>query len=187
MDKRISLQQYRNIDLGIMAVVLLITQVLISLATNVWFKWEMYVVSPVAVITALVMMRWGPWAGIHAVLGGLVYTVMAGGNWQHYLIFGLGNLLSLLALLMLKLFGKERVRTSVTLTLVFAFCVQMCMLLGRALVALVLGYGPAECLAFITTDLLNVLFTMVILWIARRVDGLYEDQKHYLLRIQEEK
>ncbi len=187
MDKKISLQQYRSIDLGIMAVLLLITQVLISLAANVWFKWEMYIVSPVAVVTALVMMRWGPWAGLHAVLGGLVYTLMASGTWQHYLIFGLGNLLSLLAMLLLKVFGKEKVRGSVLLTLVFAFSVQMCMLLGRALVALVLGCSLPECLAFITTDLLSVLFTMVILWIARRVDGLYEDQKHYLLRIQEEK
>ena len=28
---------------------------------------------------------------------------------------------------------------------------------------------------------------MVIVWIARRLDGIFEDQKKYLLRVQEEK
>ena len=28
-----------------------------------------------------------------------------------------------------------------------------------------------------------LLFTGVILWIARRLDGIFENQKHYLLRI----
>ena len=41
------------------------------------------------------------------------------------------------------------------------------------------------CIGFITTDALSGFFTAVILWIARRQDGLFEDQKHYLLRIQE--
>ncbi len=187
MNKQISFQQYRTIDLGIMAVLLVITQVLISVAANVWFKWEMYIVSPVAVVTALVMMRWGVWAGIHAALGGIVYTLMAGGGWQHYLIFGLGNLLSLLALVLFKIFGKEKLRASALLTVLFALCTQLFMLCGRALMAMALGYTPAQALGFITTDLLSVLFTAVIIWIARRIDGLFEDQKHYLLRIQEEK
>ena len=47
--------------------------------------------------------------------------------------------------------------------------------------------GPADgVLGFFTTDALSILFTLVILWIARRLDGVYEDQKHYLLRIQKE-
>ena len=31
-----------------------------------------------------------------------------------------------------------------------------------------------------------ILFTLVIIWIVRRVEGLFEDQKHYLLRIAQE-
>ena len=38
-------------------------------------------------------------------------------------------------------------------------------------------------LGFFTTDSLSLLFTFVIIWIARKLDGVYEDQKHYLLRI----
>ncbi len=32
-----------------------------------------------------------------------------------------------------------------------------------------------------------ILFTLVITWIVRRLDGVFEDQKHYLLRLQEER
>ncbi len=186
MNKQISFQQYRTIDLAIMAVLLTVTQVLITVASTSWFRWELYVVSPVAVITAIVMMRWGFWAGLHAVLGGVVFAAASGGNLEHLAIFGIGNLLSLLAMVMIRFMGKERIRGSAFWTVSFALLVQLTMLLGRAVVAAVLGHSFAECLAFITTDLLSALFTCVILWVARRVDGLFEDQKHYLLRIQEE-
>ncbi len=187
MERQISFGQYRTIDLTILAVVLTVTQALICVASNVWFKWELYVVSPVAVITALVMMRWGPWAAIHAVLGGVVFTLASGGNYQHILIYSIGNLAGLGGLLFFKWFTKEGVRTSSFLAVTFALAVQVLMLLGRALMALVMGHSVWASLGFITTDLLSVLFTCILIWICRRVDGLFEDQKHYLLRIQEEK
>ncbi len=187
MNKQISFAQYRAIDLTIMAILLTVTQALICVASNVWFKWELYVVSPVAVITALVMMRWGPWAAIHAALGGVVFTVASDGSLQHCFIYGIGNLLGLGGLLFFRWFTKERVRTSSFLAVSFALTVQLLMLLGRAVVALVAGHSFWACLGFITTDLLSVLFTGILIWISRRMDGLFEDQKHYLLRIQEEK
>ncbi len=187
MDRQISFQQYRGIDLFIMAVLLTVTQVLISLSASIWFKWELYIVSPVAIVTTLVMMRWGIWAGLHALLGGVVFTVSSGGQLQHYIIYSIGNLACLSCLLYFKALGKEKIRLSAFWTVVFALSVQLTMLLGRALVALVMGHSPAECLGFITTDLLSALFTAIVAWIARRSDGLFEDQKHYLLRIQEEK
>ncbi len=187
MNKQISFQQYRGIDLTIMGLLLVVTQGLISVSANSWFKWELYIVSPVAVVTTLVMMRWGPWAVIHAALGGVVFTFCSGGSWQHYLIYGMGNLLSMVCLLYFKAFGKEKLRTNAFWAVVFALSVQLSMLLGRALMAFLLGHSFGECLGFITTDLLSALFTGIVAWIARRVDGLFEDQKHYLLRIQEEK
>ena len=79
-------------------------------------------------------------------------------------------------------FGKERVRTG-HLSLIFPLLVQVLMYAGRALIALLLGAGPADVVGFFTTDSLSLLFTFVIIWIARKLDGVYEDQKHYLLRI----
>lgn len=186
MNHQISFKQYRTIDLTILTVVLAISQILIHYAASAWFPGEPYVVSPVGIIAALVMMRWGVWAAVQLVLGGMLFTALSGGGWQHYVIYMVGNLAGLAGLLMFRIYDKERVRQSAALTVIFAFCVQLLMLLGRAGVASLLGFGAGACLGFITTDILSGLFTVVIVWCIRRVEGLFEDQKHYLLRIQSE-
>ena len=56
------------------------------------------------------------------------------------------------------------------------------MQLGRALIALCLGHGKAF-LLFFTTDVLSCVFCAVAMWIARRLDGVLEEQKHYLARV----
>ncbi len=186
MKQQITVSQYRNIDLTILAVVLAVTQTLIHFAVSSWFPQELYVASPVAIMVALVMMRWGPWAAIHAVLGGLIYAALCGGTAQHYLIFGAGNAFSMLALIALKKPGKEKIRRNPVYTLLFGFAVQALMLLGRAAVAGLLGFEKSALLGFITTDALSILLTMVALWGIRSVDGLFEDQIQYLLRINRE-
>ena len=54
---------------------------------------------------------------------------------------------------------------------------------GRALIALMTGTPPAGLLLFVTADSITYVFTLVIVWIASRLDGILEDQKHYLERI----
>ena len=187
MNKQISLAQYRTIDLTILAVVLAVTQVLTLVAASLWFPDQLYIVSPVAAVVTLVLMRWGIWAAIHAIFGGIVFTFASGGTAEHYLIYCAGNLFSMLVLVLFKLLGKENIRQSGFLSLLTAFMVQLFMLLGRAAVAALVGHSLDACLGFITTDFLSVLFTLVVVWIARKADGLFEDQKHYLLRVQRER
>ena len=186
MRRNITLQQYRNIDLLILLVLQSVSQAIIYKASTVWFADQLYVVSPVAAVTALVMMRWSGFGAIHAVTGGVLYALIAGGSWQQVLIYGGGNLLAAAALFPLKLLGKERIRGDALMTILFALCVQVLMQLGRGGIAAVLGYPGDICLGFITTDVLSGLFSMVILWCVRRIDGLFEDQKEYLLRLQHE-
>lgn len=154
MNQQISFSQYRTIDLSILAVVLAVSQSLITLASSLWFPDQLYVVSPVAGVVGLGMMRWGGWAAVHAVLGGILFTALSHGTAQHFIIYGVGNLLSMLALVLFKIFGKERIRKDALLTLAFALRVQVLMQMGRAGIALVLGTPPAACLGFITTDIL---------------------------------
>ena len=187
MKRQISFQQYRNIDLIILLVILAVCQLLTHLAVSFWFPEQLYVVSPIAGLTAVVMMRWSGFAAIHAVLGGLLFAVLSGGTWQQILIYAVGNLAALLMLLMLKRLGKERVRSSGFLSLMFGLGVQALMWLGRAGMAALFGNEPAACLSFITTDILSGLFTLLIVWVVRRIDGLFEDQKHYLLRMERER
>ena len=186
MNRQISFGQYRAIDLTILSVVLAVCQFLTHLASSFWFPEQLYVVSPVAGMTALVMMRWSAWAAIPAGLGGMLFVWMSGGSLQQMLIYVIGNLVSLAALLLFKLFGKERVRKDSFLAVTFAIAVQLLMQLGRAAMGFLFGFPTAAIIGFITTDILSILFTVFIVWTVRRIEGLFEDQKSYLLRIQRE-
>lgn len=187
MSQRISFAKYRAVDLATLAALMALSQTLIYLASSQWFPDQLYVVSPVAAIVTIVMMRWGVFSAIHAVLGGAVFAALSGGTWQHFLIYCAGNALSLLMLLLFRAFGKEKIRIDTVWSLAFALGVQALMQLGRAGIAAALGNGLDVCLGFITTDILSEIFTVFIVWIVRRIDGLFEDQKQYLLRIQSER
>jgi hypothetical protein len=162
-----------------------VSQVAIHLAVSFWRADQTgYIVSPVAAMVALVMMRWSLWSILPALLGGAILSMLSGGTGEQTLIYTVGNLLSVLAYLLLKLAGKERIRSNAVMSLTFAALVQLLMQFGRAGVAAILGHSLQACWDFITTDAMSILFTLVIIWIVRRVEGLFEDQKHYLLRIQ---
>ena len=186
MNRHMTLKQYRRLDLFLFAVMLIISESLIVNAAIRWFPDQLYTVSVSAAITAIVMMRWGVRAAVHAVLGGLVYCFWAGGSPKQFLIYGIGNLFGLASLLMFRLWGKDRIRENVLLTLLFAVCTQLFMQIGRACVSFLRGAPIESGLHFITTDALSGLFTMVIVWIASRLDGVFEDQISYLLRVQKE-
>lgn len=42
-------------------------------------------------------------------------------------------------------------------------------------------------LAFFTTDCLSLVFAVVVVLISRRIDGLFEDQRAYLIRTESER
>ena len=186
MNRRRSWKEYRAIDLSIMALMLAVFEFLIINAASFWFPDQLYTVSLAAAVTSIVYMRWGVWGGIHAAEAGFVYSFFAGGTPEQFAIYCVGNLFSLLAVILLQTVGKEKVRTG-KLSLVFPMLVQLLMHLGRGVTALVFGASFGSLAAFIAADSLSYIFTFVIIWIARKLDGVYEDQKHYLLRISTER
>ncbi len=193
MKRQLTLQEYRAIDLVLFALMLAIFEFIIIRVGNIsFFRNQLFTASLAGGIVSIVYMRWGWWGGIHAALvGGLycLYCAMAGKDvsTQTYLIYILGNLISLAAVPALKKLGPERVRQGKLSAMLFPLAVILLMQGGRAAVSMLLGSTPGEALGFITTDSLSILFTLVIVWIAKRLDGVYEDQKHYLLRLQEER
>ena len=108
MKQHISFRQYRWIDLTILLAVLAVSQYLIHHACTFWYPEQLYVVSPVAAVTTLVMMRWNGYAAIHALCGGLLFVALAEGEGRQYLVYGLGNLACLGALLAIALVGSFR-------------------------------------------------------------------------------
>ena len=180
------LSKYRMIDLTLFAVMLCVFESVLVTASTRWFPNEPYTVSVTAAITAIVMMRWGPWAVLHALLGGIAFCYASGAAPWQYLIYCGGNLFSLAALLLKRRMGEEAIRTDALKTLLFGLCVWALMETGRALLSLLMGTALPAALGFFTTDAVTLLFTLVIVWIVRRLDGVWEDQHHYLLRLREE-
>ncbi len=187
MQRQISLAQYRSIDLFFLTALLGISEAVIYFFAGDDAAKQLLTVSTAGCVVTLVMMRWSAWAAVPAVLGGVLYVALRGTLKDQYLIYGGGNLFALVALLWILVLDKETIRGNAILSVLFGVTVQLGMLLGRALVAFILGYGVKQCLGFITADPLSILFTAVSVWIMRRIEGLFEDQKHYLLRIQQER
>ena len=183
MNRQLTYRQYRGIDLTLFAVMLCSSETLIVKAARFWFPDQLYTVSVVGALTAVVLMRWGGFAAIHALLGGLVFSLVSGGTASQTLIYCVGNLFAMLSLVPRRLLGAERIRSDGFLSVVFGLCTLLFMQFGRAVVAFAAGAAAQSCLGFFTTDALSLLFTGVIVWIARRLDGIFEDQKHYLLRV----
>ena len=174
MNRQRTWKEYRAIDLALLALALAVFEFIIVRAANWWFPGQPFTVSLAAAMASIVYMRWGAWGAIHAVEAGLVFCYFSGATGEQFVIYCAGNLVSVLAVLLLRAAGKERVRTG-HLSLVFPLLVQVLMQAGRAVTALLLGAGPADAVGFFTTDSLSLLFTFVIIWIARKLDGVYED------------
>ena len=186
MQTRRTLGQYRIIDLSIFAVIMMLTETLIIRAATEWFSAAAWTVSVVPAVTAIVMVRWGPWCVIHAVIGGIVTVLVSRGTGQQFLIYGIGNLAALAVWPLLRRWGWKKLKDQILVNFTFAFLVLLSMQAGRTLIALILGELSEDFLIFITTDSVSYIFTLAILWIASRLDGILEDQVHYLERLSQE-
>ena len=142
--------------------------------------------SPTIAVVCIVMMRWGGYAAIHAVAGGAAFCAASGASAQQFVIYCAGNCLALAAMLLFRVRGKRGVKDSAFLTAVFAAAAYIGAQLGRGIAGLFFGGTPAAALLFFTTDSLSLLFAIVVVLISRRADGLFEDQRDYLIRMQEE-
>lgn len=188
MKNQLTVQQYRGIDLFLFALMLAIFEFIILKVARSGFFWDQpYTVSLAAAIAAIVYMRWGAWGAIHAALAGFLFCLYSGGTGKQYIIYIVGNLFSLAVAPVRKRVGPEKIRTGRWASLLFGLAVILLMQGGRAVVALLLGTSIREAPAFFFADCLSILFTLVVVWVVRRQDGIFEDQIHYLLRIQQEK
>jgi len=183
--KRRTFSQYRLIDLVIFAVITVVFEVIVSKAARI-FPSQPYSISIVSAVTCIVFMRWGLYGCFHAVLGGFVTCYATGGSLDQYVIYVLGNTFSVLAVLYLNKIGSDRVRNSAWLSVFMAGLVALLMQMGRMIVAVIMGNSLDIAVGFILGDALSGVFAMVIVGIARKLDGVFEDQKHYLLRINRE-
>lgn len=184
----LSFNQYRAIDLTIMAVLMAISEALITTAATKWFPFTaVYTVSPMVAVACIVMMRWSGFAVIHAALSGLVFCMVSAATPEQYAVYIAGNCGVLLALLVLKLAGKKKVADSGFFTVIYIITAYAGAQLGRWLIGLLLGGSVWDIIKYLTTDSVSLLFSLIAVLIARKPDGLFEDQRAYLIRIDEER
>ena len=186
MKHQITFRQYRAMDLFIFTILLCVCETLITLGATRWFPQEPWTLSLTPAITAIVMVRWGGFAAIPACLGAFVFCFASGATLSQYAIYCVGNLAALALTQFLYRLGWKRLHEQVLLAILFGLLTALLMQLGRALMALLLGTPLALCGGFFTTDVLSTLFAALIVWMARNLNGMLEEQKHYLRRIAEE-
>ena len=184
---RITFKQYRSIDLAMFTILTMVFEAVTTVATNRWFYAQPVALSVTLALVCITMMRWGGFAAIPAVVGAFVFCVASGATIEQYLIYCIGNLGALAALLVTRLFEKEKVRTGTGKLALFGFVAYVGMVLGRWLVSLLYGGDLMAFAVYATTDIITLLFTMVILFLFRRTDGMMEDQKAYLFRMERER
>ena len=107
--KQITFKEYRMLDLIIFAVITIIFEAIATYASGKWFWAQAVNISVTLLLVCIVMMRWSGWAAIHAVVGGLVYCFAAGATAEQYIVYCVGNLFALIALLLIKYIGKEKI------------------------------------------------------------------------------
>lgn len=183
----LSFKQYKAVDLGIWVVILCVFEALTTLAAKKWFPMQPYSLSPTVTVLCIVIMRWGGFAAIHAFVGGAVFCIANGADASQFVIYCVGNCLSMLSLLLFKALGKEKVRSKIPLTIAFTVGVYCLVQIGRWIVSLFFGAPFGSVIDFFATDPISLLFAVVVVLIARNADGLFEDQKSYLIRTQDER
>ena len=184
--KQITFKEYRMIDLIIFAVFMIVFESIATYASGKWFWAQAVNISVTLLLTCIVMMRWSGWAAIHAVVGGLVYCFCIGATTEQYVVYAVGNLFGLIALLLIKYPGKEKIRGSRLQLGILATVTYLGMAAGKTLVSLIFGGTIEDFIIYITTDIISLLFATVVLILVRKTDGMIEDQKAYLFRVERE-
>ncbi len=185
MNHQMSFKEYRSMDLLIFSALTVVFEYIVTLATAKWFAGQPVAISITLTLVLITMHRWGAYAAVVALLGGVAFCIASDASWEHYLIYAIGNLFALVSLVYFKPFGQQDIKKSFFKTLLFAVTAYLSVALGRWLVSLAFGAGGGELIAFLTTDLITLLFAVVILYSCKSVDGLIEDQASYIVRIHE--
>ena len=189
--KQITFKQYKAIDISILSVLLLVFEALAVYASGKWFSHSGIALVPLISLTPLVvmvmMMRWSEFAFIPALVGGLSYCFACGGKPEQYLIYCVGNLFALFSLLIIRKVGKETVRNNTLYLVLITISTYLFITIGRWLVSLIFEPTFKTLMAFITTDIISLVVLIVGVISLRKSDGILEDQKSYLLRLDRER
>ena len=189
----ISLKQYKFNDLFLFAVILIVFDLVVHFATA-WLAdaAAMYMFSLTVPIVLLIMVRWGWPAVFYAIGDAILLTVLNNPTvWQSYLAYILGNSALMLLLIPLHFIGKQKIAGKWYLTALFVVLGWVISNLVCSIVQWICGIDFVVALAsnvsFSVNGLLSLVLGVVLMLILRRLDGMFEDQIHYLKRLDDER
>ena len=187
----ISFTRYKATDLAVFTLITVLFESLCAFAITKWFPGELYTVSVTFAVVAVVMMRWKYFAAVQAVAGGLALVLVhrAADNGfpaENFAVYTIGNLFALTAIILLKTLGDDRVRKQWYFTVLYVITIYLSIEIGRSLVSLVVGKGFILG-SFLLADSVSLVFMTVAVFVTRALDGMFEDQKKYLLRTYEKR
>lgn len=182
----LTFKQYRTTDLTIFVFLSILFEAIVTIGATKWFPGQLYSITIVYTMFVLMLMRWGGYAGLAAVACGATYCVVMKAQLPMVAVVCGGNLFGLFALFMHKLVGKQKIRDSAGWSILYVLVCFACITLGRLLISLLFKL-QAEVISYTLYDLLSVVFAVVVVLLCRKQNGLFEDQKHYLLRVAAEK
>lgn len=183
----LTFKQYRTVDLITFSAILALSEIIATVATKKWFNLQSIAISTTLLFVCIIMMRWSGFAAIPACFGGLVFCIASRANLQQYVIYIVGNCAALLSMLWFKVFKKEGVRKDPLKLILFVITAYLSLQLGRWGVSLCFGAGLKELIGFLTSDVISLLFTAIVMVLMRGVEGMIEDQKAYLFRLERER
>ena len=185
--KQITFKQYRTIDILILVALTIIFEGIATLATAKWFALQPVAISIGLAMVCIVMMRWGWQAAFAAFASGFSFCILSGATAQQLVIYCIGNIFALLGMVWFKVFGKEGIRKSMWLITLFVSTAYIGMVLGRGILAMAFGDSWGAFVTFATTDIMTLVFAVLVIILFRKTEGMLEDQKAYLLRVERER
>lgn len=189
----ISYSQYRMTDLFLFALILGLAELLEFFAA-VWFpQVALYTFSLMLPITLIVMMRWGWVSVFYAAASGLIYCLLHNGEAgaAQYVSYIFGNACIAAVLIFVKLVGKKKIAGKWYLSAVMVIIGWVLIILGRSVLFTAFGFNFvvtfAQLVGLSDCGFLTLIMAVVVVLVMRRFDGIFEDQKSYLLRLDEER
>ena len=183
-----SFRKYKIIDLAIFTGIYLLLEFLISLGATKWFPEQPYIVSIMLPVLLIVMMRWDKYASFLAIISAPFYVLIYHGTGFDYLVYLFGNigLMGLLGFLLPV--GKKKIRNNIFLTFCYVLIGFLLLECFRGLGAIIFKQASIEIIwQFIWKDMLSFVFSLIVVYITRAIDGMFEDQKAYCFRKQRER
>lgn len=195
----ISFGRYRATDLLLFAIILTAFSLISFFAFNEWFAADSsrYIFSISIPIALLAMVRWNWYGMFYAVYDGLLFCILLLATdrfgeapvLQSFLVYGIGNAFVGLAYLMVHFMGYKRIAAKWYFTVLYMLCGWAAVLVGKVIVSICFGAGVGSAfLGFLgARDLLSLAMGIVILLVMRKLDGMFENQRDYLIRLDKER